>query len=83
MGIGIFKPQLNEKHKYAVALGTDVGTLAILKTYPSYEQLETGYKEWHDMATQKNLTKPVPIELLDDTGKCKILEELLISPEKN
>ncbi len=77
MEIKVFKPKVKEQERFAVAVPTDKGIMAIIQTYASKEQLETGYKHWKEDASQKGLTKPYPIEILDKDLKCKILEDLL------
>jgi len=83
MRIDIFKPVRSEgKDKYAVAVPTS-GPLAIIEKCPSEEQLTEAYRRWYDHAVSQGITKPVPIELLDSSGKCKVLTDMLISPERN
>ena len=72
------KPEFDPRYKYAVALGVEGGTVAPLKSYEHLEELKLGYKEWLDYATTRGLTKPVPIELIDNKGTCKILTAIII-----
>ena len=67
-----------ENHKYATALWTDKKIMMMVETYPTIETLEIGYRDYLATAKQKGLTKPWPIELLDETGKCRIVEELIL-----
>jgi hypothetical protein len=69
-------PRIEEKELYAIAIPTD-GPMMVIQTYHNLEQLETGYRHWKEFASKQGLTKVYPIELLDDKGNCKILENLL------
>ena len=71
-----FEPRVKEKERYALAVPTD-GPMMIIQTYHNLEQLETGYKDWKEFASKQGLTKPYPIELLDDKGNCRILKDLI------
>ena len=66
----------NKEWKYALALFKRGGFLEIIQKYPNTEQLETGYRDWKKFASERNITKPVPIEM-DDKGACKILDDIL------
>ena len=77
MDIDAFKPRIKEEERFAVAVPTEGGIVVVIQTYHNMEQLETGYKDWLKYASQRNITKPYPIELLDDSGKCKILTALV------
>ena len=77
MRIKVFRLRTEEEERFAVAVPTD-GPLIIIQTYHNMEQLETGYRHWHEYASKSGITKPVPIERLrDGSGKWKILEGLL------
>ena len=64
-----------EKWRYALALFTGRGFLEIIQKYPNTEQLETGYRDWKKFASDRNITKPVPIELL--TEDYRVLNDIL------
>jgi hypothetical protein len=78
MNMIALEPNIDKQHKLAVALYTDKGIMMVIQTYPNMEELKTGYKECYDFARQSGLTKPLPIELIGETGKCHILQELLL-----
>ena len=63
--------------RYALALFTDTGFLEIIQKYPNTEQLETGYRDWKKIASDRNITKPVPIEFLDREGNYRVLDEMV------
>ena len=76
MEIEIFEPKINKEHKYAVAVPCEGRRLAMIQTFPTQEALEAGYKGWYLHAKTRGITSPVPIEILNREGKCKIIKEL-------
>lgn len=73
-----FVPRTRNEEKYAVAVLCEGRIPMIIQTYHNREQLETGYREWYEFASKRNLVKPIPIEKVDENWKCKILTDLLI-----
>ena len=62
--------------KYAVAVRSDKG-LMILETYRTKKALEKGYIVWNNLAIKRCLLKPSPIEILDESGTSKVLEDMV------
>lgn len=63
--------------KYAVAVRSDNG-LMIVESYKTRKRLESGYKAWSQLSSKRKVfLKPVPIEILDKDGTCKVLEDLI------
>jgi hypothetical protein len=77
MGIEVFKPQVDMELKYAVAVPAEGGIVMPVQSYETMEQLREGYKTWQQFASGRGITKPVPIEFVDKTGKCRVLTDLL------
>jgi hypothetical protein len=81
MEIKTFKPELNARHEYAVALSIGKGMISPLKSYASEEQLEQGYREFYSFSEQKGLCHPVPVQKLEkgvewNDARCKLLINL-------
>ncbi len=77
----IFKPNLNSEQRYAVAIYLGNKTVCSIESYPTEETLENGYRVWSEIAKERNLSKPVPIEFIDADGKCEIREDLIAKLE--
>lgn len=78
MRLEAFKPIIRPGSKYAVAVRVEDGSLWIIGTYPSREQLENGYRAWYQYAEQRKITMPVPVEIVDKkTMMVKILKDLI------
>lgn len=75
--MGIFKPQVNAEHKYAVAVPAQGGVVVPIQSFETLEQLKEGYRAWRQYATERDITSPVPIEFLDKSGKCKALIDII------
>lgn len=77
MTIHILQPEINKEDRFAVAVpargGDDRSTMMIIGTYPTKEALDAGYQQWRSFAEGRGITVPYKIELVDETGKCKIL----------
>lgn len=60
------------------ALGVPSGKeVLILGDYDNIEKLGKDYCDLRKQTDKKGITKPVPIELLDKKGKCKVLTDLI------
>jgi len=77
MKMDTFVPETDNQHKFAIAVPTESGIMMMIQKYKTKKELETGYREWLDYASRRNLTKPYPIEILNERLECKILNELL------
>jgi hypothetical protein len=77
----VFRPEWNINHRYAVALKIAGGGVCPIQSYEKLEELKAGYKSWYEDAVAKKLTKPIPIEFVDNTGKCKILTDMILEME--
>ena len=81
MAIESFKPDWKKEDKYAVAIPVQGGTVAPLASYDNLELLKAGYTKWKAYALKNGITKPLPIQFLDNKGTCKILTELIQETE--
>ena len=82
MAIKILKPLVSKGAKYAVAVPLKGGGVVPVQSYDSLKDLKEDYARWKQYAIEGNITKPVPIEFLDEkgltnNGKCKVLTEIL------
>lgn len=83
MTLRICRPKrINPNDRFGVAVPVEGGNLMIIETFPSREQLETGYNDFYLIAKNIDLTFPLPIEYIQDVsergvGKCKILVDLI------
>lgn len=78
MKLEAFKPIIRPGDKYAVAVPVEGGGVCIIGTYPSREQLENGYRDYNSYANKKGITRPVPVEIVDQkTMMVKILKDLI------
>ncbi len=77
MKIESFKPQLDSEYKYAVAVPIEGEKVVPIQSYETLEQLKEGYQTWLQYATERKITKPLPIEFLDKSGKCQVLTDIL------
>ena len=76
MEIQVIEPRVNDRDKFAVAVYAG-GSMFMLETYKTRESLSVSYTVWLKYSKTHGVTKPYPIEILDDTGGCKILEDLI------
>lgn len=77
MKMELFSTKIDVQHRFGVAVPTEGGTMAIIQTYETKELLENDYREWQKYASERGITKPYPIEFLDNNGRCKILTDIL------
>jgi len=49
-------------------------SMSIIDMYDTKDELRKGYENWHKLAAEKGLVLPKRIEILDETGRCKILD---------
>ena len=75
------RPRIDTREKYGISLLTESGILFLIQSYGSLEQLKESYTSWRQYASNKGVTLPVPIELLDDKGGCKILTDIIQSTQ--
>jgi len=76
MTIDIFEPEVNKDCSFAVAV--PAGKVVVpIQSYETRELLERGYKGWLNYATKSGITKSLPIEFLDKSGKCRILVNMV------
>jgi len=71
------KLQVKSNQKYAVCVPRVDGRALFIQSYDTKEQLGAGYSFWKKMAEDTHLLGPLPLEILDNTGKCKILTDIL------
>ncbi|MEK6915793.1 MAG: hypothetical protein AABW89_04605 [Nanoarchaeota archaeon] len=78
----IFEPRRSsEKDSYALVVPAG-GTFVIIETFPSLEQLETGYSQWLNYALAKEITLPLPMEFkrkldADRNATGRIMQDLV------
>jgi len=77
MVLEAFEPEVDMEQKYAIAVTAEGGIVVPIQSYDTLEQLKEGYSTWKKYASERQITKPVPIEFLDKSGKCKVLTDIL------
>ena len=70
-----FEPKIRPGDRYAVVVPAEGRLLIIIETYPSLEQLETGYRHWRRYSADGKLTSPFPIEIVD--SRPRVLRDLI------
>ncbi len=66
------------KYKFGVAVPArnGLGELRLMligQMYATKEELDNAYKIWDGSANSGNLTRPRKIEIVDETGKCRVI----------
>ena len=74
--------RIDLKDRFGVAIPVEGGRVMVIETFPSREQLETGYNDFYQMAKDLKITLPLPIEYIGEVSergvsKCKILVDLI------
>ena len=72
-----FKPKINKDHKFAVVVPCEGGTMMMIETYQTKDELVENYMKWRDYALKSGITEPLPFEFIDDNNNGVILEELV------
>ena len=77
MAMDAFEPKVDDSHEFAVATPIQGGGLCIVQTYETRSELAAGFLQWKTFASQRGITEPYPIQIINETMKCKILREML------
>ena len=77
MDTEIFEPEMDENHRYALAVPTEIKVMRLLATYETIDLLRKGYEQWKRYADSKGIRGPYPIEILDESRKSRILTDIV------
>lgn len=77
MKIETFEPKIDTTHKFAVAVPVEGGDVCIIETYATREALAVAFDGWSNFATERCITQPCPIEIIDKEMRCKVLTNIL------
>lgn len=78
MGMGwteSLRPNLDKQHRYAIGLVVEGGNVSPIHSCNSEIELETKYRDFYAIASEKGLSKPLPIDKVNrdkEWGKGKV-----------
>ena len=75
--MGILLGKAGDRFAVAVPAVQESGVIpamSVIETYPSQEDLNKAYDGWEMFAERLDITRPYKIEILDESGKFKVLE---------
>ena len=55
MDTEIFEPEIDENHRYALAVPTEIKVMRLLATYETIDLLRKGYEQWKRYADSKGI----------------------------
>lgn len=83
MALAMFEPRrIDPRDRFGIAVPVEGGSIMVIKTFPSREQLETGYNDFYRIAKDLKLALPLPIEYIREVSergvsKCKVLVDMI------
>jgi len=80
--IKVIKPDLDKERQYAVGVRIEGGGFTPIQPYETEKQLEEGFRQWYQTASQKGITKPIAVEKEDreqdwNGAQCFVLSGLM------